>query len=300
MKDLPLLPAGYALSASERDRVSGVLLSGRVAGGAIPHHPYQKWRGAHWTLAMLAEIGHPRGDRGLVPLREQVLAWLLSDQHLKNVRFIKGKYRRCASQEGYAAWALMRLGLADGRVERLVSNLITWQWPDGGWNCDKRPGVGISSFHESWLPLRALTLHHRLTGDRKSGQAAGRAAELFLERKVFLRKRDGKPMSSDFLRLAWPSYWHYNVLSGLVALVESGHVNDRRCLPALRWLRSRALPEGDYPADKRYYRSCHPAAKPVTGQSLCDWAGLSSGRSDRLVSAAVDLALGAAKIMESR
>src|ERR1700683_1400968 len=40
-------------------------------------HVYASWRGAHWTLAMLAEIGYPAGDESLRPMRDQVLdCWL--------------------------------------------------------------------------------------------------------------------------------------------------------------------------------------------------------------------------------
>jgi hypothetical protein len=275
----------FIASAMDIGSIAYILLSERRADGTIPHHPYQKWRGAHWVLAMLAEIGHPMGDRRLVPLREQVLSWLLSERHIKSVRRIKGRYRRCASQEGYAAWAMMRLGLADRRVDRIIGNLVSWQWPDGGWNCDKDPKATISSFHESWLPLRALALHHRLTGSIESRRAADRAAGLLLGRRVFLRKSDGKPMSPDFLQLAWPSYWHFNVLSGLTALAESGHIRDRRCLPALKWLESRALP-GGFPADRRYFRPCRPGGQPVTGQSLFDWGRPVPAQADPLVTAA--------------
>ena len=48
------------------------LLSERNADGQIPLNPYDKWRGAHWVLALLADLGYPPGDRDLLPLREQV------------------------------------------------------------------------------------------------------------------------------------------------------------------------------------------------------------------------------------
>ena len=48
------------------------LLSERGKDGEIPFHPYRKWYGAHWILAILADIGYPPGDKSLVPLREQI------------------------------------------------------------------------------------------------------------------------------------------------------------------------------------------------------------------------------------
>jgi len=55
------------------DRVAS-LLSGRRSDGSVPLHPYAKWCGAHWLLAILAELGYPPGDWSLVPLREQSAA----------------------------------------------------------------------------------------------------------------------------------------------------------------------------------------------------------------------------------
>ena len=72
-------------------------------------------------------------------------------------RAIEGRVRQCASMDGNAAWAATRLGLGDDpRVAAIVERLIAWQWPDGGWNCDKRPGCEHASFNESLPPLRAL------------------------------------------------------------------------------------------------------------------------------------------------
>ena len=64
----------------QSDRVR-LLLSER-SRGVLPYHPYSKWCGAHWVLSVLAELGYPKGDASLIPLREQVLDWLLSSSHL--------------------------------------------------------------------------------------------------------------------------------------------------------------------------------------------------------------------------
>jgi hypothetical protein len=79
--------------------------------------------------------------------------------------------------------AQLCLGIVDEeRVPRLVERLIAMQWPDGGWNCDKRPGARTSSVQETLLPLRGLALWARLRKDAAAGQAARRAAEFLLER----------------------------------------------------------------------------------------------------------------------
>jgi hypothetical protein len=108
----------------------------------------ESWQGAHWALAALADLGYPPGDTALYPLREQVFGtWLDESYHLefeattkssayrrRGVPVMRGRYRRCASQQGNALRFLIALGLADSRCDALVERLLHWQWPDGGWN----------------------------------------------------------------------------------------------------------------------------------------------------------------------
>ncbi|MDQ7797617.1 MAG: hypothetical protein RDU76_01565 [Candidatus Edwardsbacteria bacterium] len=258
------------------------LLAEQQADGTIPHHPYHKWRGAHWVLLQLADLGYPAGSRELIPLRKQVYEWLLSERHLKSVKIINDKARRCGSQEGNAIFSTLTLGISDQRVEQLISNLVKWQWPDGGWNCDKKPSAHTSSFHETLPPFRALALHARITACKTSRRAAEKAAELFLSRKLFLRKKDDLVMDPGFTRLAYPAYWHYNILSGLKAMAEAGLINDPRCRTALDLLESKRLPDGGWPAEVKFYRFSRETSRGTTG---IDWGGTSRIKSNPYVTA---------------
>ena len=255
------------------------LLSQRDATGAIPYSAYAKWNGAHWVLSLLADLGYPPGDASLVPLREQVLNWLLGSKHRSSIPTINDRVRRCASQEGNALYALLALGLSDERVDCLAHSLISWQWPDGGWNCDRRPEAVNSSFMETLIPMRGLALHAKLTGETTSKIAAQRAAEVFLSRRLFQRRRDGAVIAHDFLRLHYPCYWHYDILFGLKVLAEAGFVNDERCREALDLLEARRLPDGGFPAEARHYTKPNASS----GRSLVDWGGVSKHRMNPFV-----------------
>ncbi|MDD2695095.1 MAG: hypothetical protein PHD58_04125 [Anaerolineales bacterium] len=244
------------------------LLSEVDADGRIPLHPYAKWRGAHWVLACLADLDYPPGDERLKPLLEQVYAWLLSPHHLKSVAILQGRARRCASQEGNALFAALKLGLADDRAEELAARLLKWQWPDGGWNCDKKPEAHHASFMESLIPLRALALYARQSGDPVFWKACEAAAQIFLKRELFKRQRDGSVIQDDFLNLHYPCYWHYDILFGLKVMAEAGFIEDKRCQAALVLLRSKQLPSGGYPMEGSYYRV---SEKVRSGRSLVDW-----------------------------
>ena len=257
------------------------LLAERDARGEIPRHPYSKWRGAHWVLSCLAEVGYPPGDHTLMPLLEQVYQWLLSAHHLRSVKTIAGRTRRCASQEGNAVYYALALGLEDERTEILVKRLLQWQWPDGGWNCDKNPAAVNSSFHESLIPMRALALYGRRLSDSQALQAAERAAEIFLKRELFRQQKDGVVIHPDFVLLHFPYYWRYNFLFGLLVMSEAGFLSDPRCAPAVELLQAKQLPEGGFPAEKRYYRVSTSAQ---SGASAVDWGPTSPQKMNEFVS----------------
>lgn len=235
----------------------------RVAG--TTRSVYYKWQGTHWMLASLADIGYPRADDVLRPLADRVLElWLRpSFQREVTVRSreragraigvarLRGRARRCASQQGNALRYLSILGLDDGRLGTLVRLLRRWQWPDGGWNCDKDPSADTSSFMETLLPMRGLAAYDRSYGDAAARVAAKRTSKVFLCRNLYRRRSDGRVILPDFVRLHHPPYYHYDVLGGLQGISEVGLIRDPRADECLDWLESRELPDGGWAADAR-------------------------------------------------
>ncbi len=229
---------------------------------------YYYWQGLHWVLGALAELGYPCGDLALKPLVDRTLGvWLhprffrtfpanskAAAYRKEGVPVIHGRPRRCASQQGSALHYVTKLGLSDDRWKHLVDLLLRWQWPDGGWNCDRIPEADTSSFMESLLPMRGLAVYAAETANPAARKGAERASEVFLQRSLFRRKSDGDVMARDFLRLHYPLYWHYDVLGGLKGMVEVGRIRDPRCSDALDWLEQKELPDGGWAADARYHR----------------------------------------------
>lgn len=248
------------------------LFRDRQSDGRIAYHPYDKWFGAHWILSILADLGYPGGDESLRPLLEQCYTWLLSEEHKKSIVTINERVRRCASQEGNCIYYSVALGLVDERTEELAARLIKWQWEDGGWNCDKRPEAMKSSFHETLIPMRGLAWYAKASGDPKAWSAATRAADVFLKRHLYKRISGGAPMDHNFLKLHYPSYWHYDILFGLKVMAEAGYIDDPRCIDALNLLENKQLPDGGFPAEARYYRVDD---RKLTGHSRVDWGGTS-------------------------
>lgn len=272
------------------------LLADRSHSGRVRpvHHVYKKWIGAHWVLPTLADIGYPPGDPELLPVRDQVCeCWLHTDVTREyvcasarppssdaGVPVINGRARRCASQQANAVYAATALGLLDERCDQLVQFLIRWQWPDGGWNCDRKPDVATSSFWESLIPLRALSVYGRAMGNDEALAAADRAAEVFLRRKLFLRASDGSVMNQEFVRLHYPCYWRYDILFGLKVMAESGHISDPRCGDALDLLESKRLSDGGWPAEERFYKTVGGSS---SNSERVSWGGASKTRMNEWV-----------------
>src|SRR4051812_41684704 len=208
-------------------------------------HVYGKWSGAHWRLVSAVELGLPAGERRAITAYEAVLGWLLSDSHLKNVRLVNDRWRRCGSQEGNALVVGVRLGLAsDLRVRRLAENLVAWQWPDGGWNCDKEPSASHSSFNETVTPLGALGLYAAATGDPNAAAAAHRAADFILRHEVYKSHTTGEVGNPKWLELRYPPYWRYDIVQGMLMLTRAGALPDPRATAAAVWLRGEQTEDG--------------------------------------------------------
>ncbi len=254
---------------------------------------YAKWQGAHWVMAALADLGYPPGDAALHPLRERVLGTWLDESYYRQfeaatkaaayrrrgVPVMRGRYRRCASQQGNALRFLTTLGLADSRCDDLAERLLSWQWPDGGWNCDKNPSADTSSFFETLLPMRGLAAYS--AAGSAAAAAARRAAEVLLTRRLAYRVSTGTLIHPEFVKLHYPLYWHYDVLGGLTGLAELDLLDDKRCTDALDLLESMRLADG-WPAHARYYRVSQDIAPH---HDSVDWAGTSTRRANPWVTA---------------
>jgi hypothetical protein len=281
-----------ALSAEVREspRLQALLkhrdAQGRIASGRTV---YAKWQGAHWILTHLADLGYPPGDTSLHPVRDQILDhWLapwfyqeftaekkLDAYKHDGVPVMHGRHRRCASQQGYALYFLLKLGLDNKRIPDLVERLLHWRWPDGGWNCDKDPSAAKSTFIHTIHSMRGLHLYSERYEDEAARSAAKKAAEIFLSRHLFKGLANDRVIRKEFVKLHYPLYWHYDILFALKVMAETGHVRDPRCGDALDLLESKELPAGGWPAESRYYS----VSKTIQlNADFVDWGGTSQTR----------------------
>ena len=235
------------------------LLAELDAAGRIPLPPIHRWRGAHWVLYMLADLGSAPRDQSLWALRDQACEWLLDLNRPEPV---------CGAIEGNALYYLLFLELDEGRADVLAQRLAG--------SLPKALGRSPAAFGQELTALRGLTLHARLRADQASGEAANRLAEHLLAHRLY-QKPDSSPLSADCASLHYPCYEHCDFLFALKVMVEAGHLADARCRDALDLLKSKQLADGAFPAERKHYR----VGRVGKGDdSLVDWGRPNRSRSN--------------------
>jgi hypothetical protein len=139
-----------------------------------------------------------------------------------------------------------------------------------------------STFIHTIHCMRALSLYGTRFRKAEAKAAATRASEIFLSRSLFKRRSDGACMKTEFAKLHYPLYWHYDILFGLRVMAETGHLDDPRCGPALDLLEQKRLPDGGWPAESRYYTVSQDIK---LNADYVDWGGVSKKRMNPWVTA---------------
>jgi hypothetical protein len=230
------------------DVLSGAIVTRLLTDACADKRAYRKWTGAHWRIVSLAELEVPAHEPRAVAAAEYDLAEIMRSLRY-GVTVVDGLVRRCGSIEGNTLGACSRLGMTgDPRVQRLAEGLIEWQWPDGGWNCDRNASGRRSSFHETHAAAWGLHEYYRATGETAARDAALRAGELFLEHRLFRSLSTGEVINRRWLRPSYPPYWHYDILQGLLVVSRLGLAKDERAADALDELERQRRTDGRWNA----------------------------------------------------
>jgi hypothetical protein len=287
-RDVAGLPAADAPAAVLQGPAVRALLSGQRDDGGFGLDPYRKWTGAYWRLVSLTELGIPGHEPRIARTLDHVLRW--RQRRRRRVPVVDGRARVCASIDGNVLAACCRLGFsADERAEAIAADLVTWQWPDGGWNCDPK-AARRSSFYETLNTAGGLAAYADATGSQAAVEAADRAATLLLEHRLFRSLRTGDVINRSWLVPRYPPYWRYDILQALLVLSRMGRAADARAGDALDELESLRLADGRWEVTRCWW---NPPGSTFT-PDVVDWGR--SGPNEMLTLNALRVLLAAGRL----
>jgi hypothetical protein len=258
MRDLG--DASSAEIAAERARVpheglGAAILAHQDSDGAWRRAKGPAWLPTLFTLQLLRATGVDPADAAIesaIVRLETNLRWdnQTGPWELRAVKsgapYFEGEVEPCING------GVLALGAYFGRPsERLARRLVSEQLGDGGWNCDA-PKSARSSFHTTICVLEGLLEHERTAGSVPEIAAARRRGETYLlDRHLFRRHSTGEVANAEFLELAFPPRYHYDVLRGL-DYFRSTDVDDARLDDAIRFIESRRQTDGRWCLDRAY------------------------------------------------
>src|SRR5262249_30880466 len=242
MRDLT--DASPAAIAAERARVSceGIaaeILASQESDGTWRRADAPAWLTTLYTLLLLRATGVDSAEPSVEAAASRLEAgvrwndldgcWELRPPETGGNTFFEGEEEPCINGGALA------LGACLGRpTESLARRLVSEQLEDGGWNCEA-PKSTRSSFHTTICVLEGLLEYERAVEPAPAITAARRRGEEYLlERSLFRRRSTGEVANPEFLELAFPPRYHYDVLRALDYFRDAGIQPDPRMSDAVR------------------------------------------------------------------
>lgn len=240
--------------------------NGTWAGTAWNHG----WDSTMHVLTLLREMGlDPACDeaRRAVDLVREHVRWMGWDwdgtwrgPDFVGNPFFAGEVEPCINGQTGAGGAYFGQD-----IQRILDLLLAEQLSDGGWNCETANGSTRSSFNTTICVLEAL-LEYELAGGNnpKVTESRLRGQEYLLERRLFRRKSTGEVIQDReagetiWLRFAYPTWWHYDVLRGLDYLRHADVKSDERVAEAIDLVESKRDSEGRWLLEIQ-----HPGRMPI-------------------------------------
>ena len=259
MRDLT--DASASALATERGRVAreglgSEILARQESDGSWRRADAPVWLPTLFTLLLLRATGVGRTE----PAVESAVARLESSLRWDDragwwdlrptefgAPFFEGEVEPCING------GVLALGAYFGRpMESLARRLAGEQLEDGGWNCEA-PQSTRSSFHTTICVLEGLLEYERAVGSAPEIAAARRRGEEYLlERALFRRLSTGEVANPEFLELAFPPRYHYDILRALDYFRGAGVQPDARIRDAVHLIESKRQADGRWLLDRAY------------------------------------------------
>jgi hypothetical protein len=247
-----LKDASAATVAADRARIpreglGAGILACQGSDGSWHRAGAPDWLPTLYTMLLLRATGVDRAEPAVDSAVARLAAgFRWAEEHGKKP-FFEGEVEPCING------GTLALGAYFGRpTESLARRLVGEQLDDGGWNCDA-PKSARSSFHSTICVLEGLLEYERAVGSAPEiAVARRRGEEYLLERSLFRRRSTGEVANPEFLELAFPPRYHYDVLRALDYLRAAGVQPDARTGEAVHLVESRRHADGRWLLDRAY------------------------------------------------
>ncbi len=283
MRDLTdASPSAIAVERARvvREGLGSAILACQEADGAWRREGAPAWLTTLFTLQLLRSTGASATDAAVeeaITHLESTLGWDCTPGNwdLRPVKqsgnpFFEGEEEPCING------GVLALGGYFGHPnEKLARRLLSEQLPDGGWNCDA-PKSQRSSFHSTICVLEGLLEYERAIRAQSSesqshakevAAARHRAEEYLLDRSLFRRKSTGEIANGEFLELAFPPRYHYDILRALDYFRAAGAKPDPRMSEAVQLIESKRQPDGRWLLENSYDESLALPLTEIIGQA---------------------------------
>jgi hypothetical protein len=260
MRDLTdAAPAAIAASRARiaREGLGAEILAFQGSDGSWRRADAPVWLTTLFTFLLLRATGVDRAEPAVesavarleTALRwdNQAGCWELRWAEFGGKPFFEGEVEPCING------GVLALGAYFGRpTESLARRLVGEQLDDGGWNCEA-PNSARSSFHTTICVLEGLLEYERAVGSAPEIAATRRRGEEYLlERGLFRRRSTREVANPEFLELAFPPRYHYDVLRALDYFRTADVEPDARISDAVHLIGSRRQADGRWLLDRAY------------------------------------------------
>jgi len=252
-----------------------------------PATPYQtKYKASYWTVMLLGYLGTLREDERVHRAVEHIFSFQrpeggFSECGEEGAR--RRYYRRARKAQergkpiqdesafisdalhqgtlscltGNVVAALLRLGYEDDpRLWQAVDWLASIQNADGGWLCPYWKAHikdTHSCFYGTICPLEAFAEIPKERRSPEIEEAITHGAEFLLMHRLYRADHHGfQVINADWLKLAFPWFYGYDILRGLWVLTRFG-IRDERMEDALAVLQKKQNPEGKWVLESTPY-----------------------------------------------
>jgi hypothetical protein len=260
MRDL--IDASPEAIAAERARVAheGLgheILTTQRSDGSWRRADGPLWLPTLFTLLLLRATGVDRKEAKVQSAIERLDAslafdnrtgwWDLRPREHGSKTFFEGEEEPCING------GVLAIGAYFGRpAKNLARRLCSEQLDDGGWNCEA-PKSSRSSFHSTICVLEGLLEYQRAVGSSPEVASASRRGEAYLlERALFRRRSSGEVANAEFLELAFPPRYHYDILRALDYFRDAAIPPDARMWDAVQLIESKRHPGNRWILDRAY------------------------------------------------